>query len=248
MSTPNILQHAELDGSSFTLSAGRTGILLLHGFTATTVEVRPMANFLHDFGYSVSGPLLPGHGHTPEELNKVSWKDWLKCADDSFLSLQSNCEKVFVLGESMGGLLALMLSINHPEIAGTMLFSPALIVPGLAAAEWLWPLKSYIWKKHIDETMEWKGFNVVPLHAAAQLLQLQRQVKNKLQLVTRPTLIFQGKLDHSIDQTSSVKILEGISSEEKRLIWLEESSHCVLIDRQLPDAEISCLEFIHSHE
>lgn len=147
----------------------------------------------------------------------------------------------------MGGLLSLALSIRHPEIAGMMVFSPALIVPGLSKAEWLWPFKNYIWKKNIDETMEWQGFNVVPLHAAAQLSKLQRKIRRNLYKVTVPTLVFQGKLDRSIDPMSSVKVLETISSEEKELIWLENSTHCILLDNQLPDVEEICLRFIQTH-
>jgi carboxylesterase len=248
MTTPNIFQHAELDGSSILWKGNSIGILLLHGFTATTVEVRPMAKFLFDFGYTVSAPLLPGHGHTPEEMNQVSWREWVECAEKAYSGLSIDCKKIFILGESMGGLIAMMLSIAHPEIAGTMLFAPALKVPGLTAAEFIWPFKSFIFKKNVDETMEWQGFNVVPLHAAAQLLKLQRRVKRCLKKMTIPTIIFQGKLDRSIDLMSSVIVLEGIGSTEKELIWMEESTHCILIDRQLPEAEMACLEFIRAHQ
>jgi carboxylesterase len=248
MTTFHIFQHADLDGSSFFWKGGSTGILLLHGFTATTVEVRPMAKFLNDFGYTASAPLLPGHGHRPEEMNQVSWMDWVNCVETEYQNLSAQCNKVFVLGESMGGLLSILLSVSHPQIAGTLLFAPALKVPNLAAAEFLWPFKPFIYKKNPDETMEWQGFNVVPLHAAAQLLKLQRQVKRSLRKMTTPTIIFQGKLDRSIDQMSSVLVLEGISSAEKELVWMEESTHCVLIDRQLPDAEVACLEFIRAHQ
>jgi len=40
----NYMEHPELDGSSFHFQGGKTGFLLLHGFTATTAEVRPWAS------------------------------------------------------------------------------------------------------------------------------------------------------------------------------------------------------------
>jgi len=181
-------------------------------------------------------------------MNQVSFADWIACAEDSYQKLAGQCDKVFVMGESMGGLLSIMLSVAHPEIAGTMLFAPALHVPGLWKSKFFWPFKPYIFKKNADETMEWQGFNVVPLHAAAQLLQLQRKVKQSLSKMVNPTIIFQGKLDRSIDQMSSVMVLEGISSKDKELVLMEESSHCILIDQQLPDAEAACLEFIRAHQ
>lgn len=60
----NYMINPELDGSSITWQGGKTGFLLLHGFTATTAEVRPLGEALHAAGHTVSAPLLPGHGTT----------------------------------------------------------------------------------------------------------------------------------------------------------------------------------------
>ena len=56
--------NPELEGGSFFWKGGGTGVLLLHGLTATTAEVRPLAKCLLVEGYTVSGILLPGHGTT----------------------------------------------------------------------------------------------------------------------------------------------------------------------------------------
>jgi carboxylesterase len=245
--TPKIYQHAELDGSTFFWMGNSTGILLTHGFTATSVEVRQMATFLHEKGYTVAGPLLPGHGKTIKDMNSVSWHDWVAAVEEIYQQLNGQCKKVFVLGESMGALLSLVMAIRHPQLSGIMLFAPALKVPRLGMADLLWPFKDFIWKSNVDESMPWQGFNVVPLHAASQLLKLQRFVKRNLRIVTIPALIFQGKLDKSIDPISSEKVLEGISSHDKELIWLDESTHCILLDKQLPEAEAKCFDFIKKH-
>lgn len=244
---PNIFQHAELDGSPFYLKGNKTGILLTHGFTATPVEVRQMTEFLHGKGFTVAGPLLPGHGKTVDEMNSVSWQDWVNAVEKLYLQLAQECEKVFVIGESMGALLSIEICVRHPETAAAMIFSPALIVPKLWITGWIWPFKSFMYKKNVDESMPWQGFNVVPLHAASQLLKLQRHVKKRLSKMMVPTLVFQGKLDRSIDPLGSIDVLEGISSEEKELIWLEESTHCILLDVQLAEVEEICLKFINDH-
>jgi carboxylesterase len=244
---PPIFQHPEMDGSTFYWPGNSIGILLTHGFTATSVEVRPMAAFLHEKGYSVAGPLLPGHGHAVKDMNKVKWTDWVAAVEDQYQKLKAKCSKIFVLGESMGGLLSMEMAIVHPEIAGVMLFAPAVHVPKLGMARWIWPFKDYIYKSNTDDSMPWQGFNVVPLHAASELLKLQSHIQNHLIEIKQPTIIFQGRLDKSIDPISSVEVVEGISSDEKELFWMEESSHCILIDKQLPDTEAICLEFIQNH-
>jgi carboxylesterase len=246
-SKPNIYQHPDLNGSTFFWPGTSTGVLLTHGFTATSVEVRQMAKYLASKDFTVAGPLLPGHGKTIQDMNQVHWQDWVAAIDELYCRLANQCEEVFVIGESMGALLSMVMCLKHPEIKGAMLFAPAIKVPKLGISEYIWPFKEFIFKANVDESMEWQGFNVVPLHAASQLVKLQRYVKKNMVKIYVPTLVFQGQLDHSIDPVSSILVLEGISSEEKELIWLEESSHCILIDKQLPEVEQICLDFITRH-
>jgi alpha-beta hydrolase superfamily lysophospholipase len=126
MKGKHALQNPHLEGDTFIWEGGPFGILLLHGFTATTAEVRPLAKLLHQNGYTVSGPLLPGFGTTPEQANLCRWQDWAAAASDAYQRLTELCLTVFVGGESMGGLLALYLASQQPEIAGLLLYAPAL--------------------------------------------------------------------------------------------------------------------------
>jgi carboxylesterase len=133
----------------------------------------------------------------------------------------------------MGALLLLWLASKHPEIKKIFLFSPALVINGLWSSKFLWPFKSYIYKKNTDDTMAWQGLNVVPLSAAASLYDFQQIVKRLLPSINTETFIFQGKLDTTIDPLSSQIVYDGISSINKKLTWLEDSRHCILLDKQL---------------
>ena len=62
MTEKDFMQNAHLPGDDFYWAGNETGVLLIHGFTAITAEVRPMAQLLHREGYTVAAPLLPGHG------------------------------------------------------------------------------------------------------------------------------------------------------------------------------------------
>ena len=242
-----VFQNPQSDGGSFYWAGKQnrqTAVLLFHGFTATTVEVRKIAKFLNDQGFSVSAKLLPGHGVSPEELNKVNYQDWITCAEEAYCELAGQYRNVFVLGESMGGLLSLWLGASHPEIKGLLLFAPALRIRRLWQANLVWPFVETMKKKNIDLTSQWQGFNVVPMHAAAQLNRFQLKVKYMLGRVTVPAIIFQGKMDATIDPMSSVQVLENISSSEKELVWLEDSSHCILLDKQLDLVSELSLNFI----
>lgn len=249
INNPPLYQNPEMDGNSFfweNTTSKNTAILLIHGFTATTVEVKLMAKYLYEKGFSVCAPLLPGHGLTPEELNKKSYDDWIETVNAAYLNLKKGYKNIFVLGESMGGLLSLYLASKYNDIRGIMLFAPALKIHKIWEANFVWPFKPYQVKKNIDLKSPWQGYTVVPLHAASQLNKLQKIIRRKLRDITQPILIFQGKLDTTIEPSGAVEVFENIRSEEKQFFWLKDSSHCILIDKELDFVEETCLEFIQS--
>ena len=53
----------------FTFGNGKRAVLLLHGFTGNTADVRMLARFLEKKGYTCHAPLYKGHGVPPEELS-----------------------------------------------------------------------------------------------------------------------------------------------------------------------------------
>ena len=203
MSLNSALHNPHLEGDSFFWSGGPTGILLSHGWTATTAEVRLLAQRLHKQGYTVSGPLLPGHGATPHEMNRCRWQDWTQAMAAAYQRLAAQCERVFVGGESMGALLALYLAAEQPEVAGILAYAPALRVPRLNTfkARLVVPFIRTVPKRtlHHDADGKWQGYKVNPIPAFLQLIYLQRQVRRRLLDIRQPLLIVQGRLDTVID-------------------------------------------------
>jgi carboxylesterase len=252
MQQSEIFQHPELDGTSFYWPKGPTAVLCLHGFTATTVDVRGIAGIFSKNDFTTSAPLLPGHGTTPEDLNATSWRDWFNTAEQAYLELRKNHQHIFILGESLGGLLALHLAVKYQDISGLMLLAPALIIPKLWISKLVFPFKEYIFKPYVlkknsEDKMPWQGYNVVPLKAGASFFDFQQMVKRELNQVTVPAIIFQGKKDATIDPASSFIVHDKISSSSKELVWLPNSGHVILLDQQYLDAERLCLEFIQQN-
>jgi carboxylesterase len=244
-----LLKNPELNGSAFFWPGKPTGILLIHGFTATSVEIRPLAEFFHQAGYSVAGPLLPGHGTSAEDLNTKTWKEWLAAADQSYQLLKSTCQQVIVGGESLGGLLTLHLASLHPEIAAILLYSPALRSKRLRRtqiARFFVPVMA----KHISgnsrEPLPWQGYMVYPMQAAYQLYRYQKVVARRLKLVSQPALIMQGEMDRTIDPRSSQLIYDAISSARKELFWMKNSGHCIVLDQEYKQVMEESLSFVQS--
>lgn len=238
------LVNPHLDGGPFFWRGGSTGILLIHGFTATTAEVRPLAIKLAEAGYSVSGPLLPGHNTDPRDLNRVTWRDWVDCVELSYEELRITCQKVIIGGESTGGLLALYLALFHPEVSALLLYAPALQL-NLSKSEILKmhlvaPVRQWIPKENLDSRDNWQGYFVNPLKGAIQLLKLQNQVRPNLSKIHQPVLIVQGRLDSTVHPLVPDTIYQQVSSTIKEEYWMEKSAHCVVLDQELTQvAEIT---------
>lgn len=130
--------------SFFLKGSNNVGILLLHGWTSPPDELFGLAEYLNSFGWTVSVPLLLGHGTRPEDLEHVRWKDWLFQSREELEKLKKSLslttgvlggdakrdttnhpkresvvrdEKIFVGGISMGANLAMMIS-DDESVAG----------------------------------------------------------------------------------------------------------------------------------
>ena len=88
----------------------KNGIYLIHGFTNTTYEVKRLAEYLSKQGYHAVANNLPGHGTTVDECNRVKYTDWITAVEQDLASLASTCDKIHIIGISMGAVLALHLS------------------------------------------------------------------------------------------------------------------------------------------
>jgi len=90
----------------FELGSGEDACLLLHGFTGSPWDVRPVGERLAARGMFVRAIRLPGHGTTPEAMTAVSHRDWEQAGEDALRSL-SSYRNVFVAGLSVGALCTL---------------------------------------------------------------------------------------------------------------------------------------------
>jgi carboxylesterase len=85
------------------------GILILHGFTGSPAEMRPLGFALNRAGYTVDGPLQPRHGELPARLRGARYREWIDTALDGLERL-NGCDHIFLAGLSMGGLVSLYLA------------------------------------------------------------------------------------------------------------------------------------------
>ena len=241
-------QNPQLDGASILYKGSNTGILLIHGFTATTIEVKKLADYFIKKGFSVSAPLLPGHGTSPKDLNKVKYRDWVECVDNAYQELKLRCNQIFIGGESMGAVLSLYLAERYTNIKALFLFSTALMVKKLKYAKYIKYFVPFKDKGLPNDGLPWQGYTVYPMYAAAELFKLTKLVDKSLYNVFSPTLLFQGKFDRSIDVNNIEYIYSKISSDVKVKVTLENSGHAILMDKEFDVIYTNINEFLDHNQ
>ena len=200
-------------------------------------------------GYTVLGPRLSGHGTHPEDMEKTTYQDWMKDIEKGFRELKETCTQIFVIGLSMGGTLTLYLAEKYPEIKGIIPINAAVDLPGM---------KDYYNQiKNNDERfvdgigsdikmadVEELAYSKTPVKSMGDLLKLMEPIRRNLDKITVPTLIISSKVDHVVPPENSKEIFESISSNNKRIIYLEDSYHVATLDHDKERIAKECISFI----
>ena len=165
--------------------------------------------------------------------------------------MRKRCKRVIVGGESAGAIISLYLASQHPEIALLLLYSPALKLNlnllQVLQVHLMAPFFPWIRKGNNDPQKLWQGYPVNPLKGVLQLMELESLVKERLEDVRQPLLIYQGRHDRTIDLKSGEMILAGVRSKAKELQWAEQSGHVLLVDDELNEVAANSLAFVRSH-
>src|SRR5437763_16437130 len=90
------------------------GCLLVHGFTGTPEEMRPLAETLAAHGFPVHAVRLAGHGTDVTELARTRWSDWFASVEAGVAHPRATGGRLAVGGMAMGSLLALHLAASRP--------------------------------------------------------------------------------------------------------------------------------------
>jgi esterase/lipase len=219
---------------------GRTGVLLVHGFTGTPMSMRPWGEHLAAEGFAVRCPLLPGHGTRWQDCNLSTEHDWTEAVGAAFDELAKDVDRVVVAGLSMGGTLATRLAEVRPaDVAALILVNPSLmtlrldakLLPLLAKITPSWaPIGSDIKKPGVVEL----AYPKLPTRAMLGLRRLWTATRADLARVTAPVLLFRSREDHVVEPASSAALLAGVSTTDTTEVVLEDSFHVATLDNDAP--------------
>ena len=234
----------------FELIGGQIAILLIHGFSGSPLSVKPWAEKLHQSGFTVNVPRLPGHGSNWNEMNQTRWEEWFAEVENKFRELKSRHQRVFVAGFSMGGALSLRLAtIYRNEIEGILLVNPSIGDDRLI-------MRLVPFLKYFIPSVKGRGTDVAapnpprhsygrtPLRALHSLQKLWRVVRRDLHLIDQPLMIGYSINDHVVNPKFSEILIDNVSSMDIREVVFERSFHNVALDYDLPILVEESVNFI----
>lgn len=230
-----MLPVSHANAQPFSLGSGRDICLLIHGFTATPAQLRPLGERLAAAGYRAEGILLPGHGSTIQDMEKSGWKQWLNAAVEAATRLREEGDRLCVLGVSMGGILSLLLGERGLADAVVSMAAPMRIYGGGSArfARFIWPFYRYRKWPPVEKPDFLTDYDIeygmTPVRRVPDLNRLMLLAERDLKRLACPLLVVQSHTDETVRPVSADIIYTGVSSREKELMMLERSPHVLTL-------------------
>ncbi len=221
-----------------------TAFLLIHGFASGPQEMNFLGNFLKQKGYSVKTILLNGHNENPLQLKDIKWETWEHqvYSEIEFLH-QHGYKNIFVIGFSLGGLLALRTSFI-PQVDGIIAISPCLFIYNKAfyVAQLQSFMKIFAFcvqfiPRRADRFFPYKGqinrrviYEEISLDAVYQVLVLADSTEAILSKIKKPLLLIHAKDDKTVDPVSSILISQQVIAPIKKLEILPHGGHLIVLN------------------
>lgn len=235
----------------FTFEAGPRAVLLLHGFTGHTADVRMLGRFLEKKGYTSHAPIYRGHGLPPEELIITRPDQWWEDVQTAFRHLKDlGYQEIAVAGLSLGGVLSLKLAYSEnvkaviPMCAPMFFDNEEQLTSGFQFFSKEYKQLEGKDEKTIAEEVAYLMENSKPMFT--ELGKLITDVQKNVDTIYTPTMVVQARLDKMINTASATYIYENVEAERKEIKWYEESGHVITIDKEKEQLHEDIYQFLES--
>ncbi|GEM01233.1 carboxylesterase [Halolactibacillus halophilus] len=235
----------------FMFKGGKRAVLLLHGFTGHSADVRMLGRFLETKGYTSLGPIYRGHGKTPEDLLDGSAETWYADVVKAYQQLkQDGYDKIAVLGLSLGGVLSLKLATENPVVGVGTMCSPMFFDNETQLTKGFRYFASQYKQKEgkssdvITEEVKALTKNAEPLFDS--LASLINEVRGGLDHIYTPTLVIQAEDDQMINIASATEIYDHVECDIKEIHWYPDAGHAITLGPKRDEVHETVYRFLES--
>ena len=235
----------------FFFERGKRAVLLLHGFTGTSADVRMMGRFLEKEGYTSLAPHYKGHGVPPEELIHTGPEEWWEDVLAGYNQLQeAGYDEIAVAGLSLGGVFSLKLGYNKPVKGIVTMCAPMSMrttdIMYEGVLKYAREYKKFEGKDEKDIDREIEALRAQNMPSLEELRALVYDVRNHIDHIYAPLFVVQATHDDVIDTDSANVIYDNAESEKKHIKWYEESGHVITLGPEKVTLHEDILKFLES--
>ena len=225
----------------------RKAILIIHGFAGGTYDEEYLQHRLELIrNYDVYTFTLAGH----DGLFKpnMTESEWIKSAEDmmDFL-IQNDYKTIYVIGHSMGGVIASHLANKYKEIKKIVLVAAAFRFVGYTEDNFkiIETLKNTpkIMKDYTKDEIVTR-FLKMSLPAVKEFANLVKDNEDNLKTIYIPTLIIQGNNDVLVPLETADYIYNTIPSKNKNVLICQDVTHDVFRSERKEEITREIIEFL----
>jgi len=241
-------------GEPFFLPGGKIGCILVHGFTGSPKEMRLFGDHLNSYGVSVLAIRLIGHATNINDMSRTRWRDWLASVEDGINLISGYCDKIFIAGLSMGGILSLLAASIYP-LQGAIAMSTPYTIEKDWRMKFARPISkffpfipkkennfkdTFLTKNHIE-------YDSYPTRSIAELMLLIREMRQNLENINIPILMIHSKSDQTVPINHQSLFKQYMKKELLESLVLEKSGHVITedVERNIVFDEVH--NFIQKH-
>jgi alpha-beta hydrolase superfamily lysophospholipase len=246
----------------------RYQLIMIHGFSEHMRSYYPTAEQLREQGIAVHLMDLPGHGLADGPRGDIGhFEEYFDNIDLFFRSYPKfrPDQKTFLLGHSLGGLIAALYCLERsPNIAGLILSSPLVGLPPLQTmtaticARLLArrnpgmlvpkPFKPSVLTRNRDK---WRCYHSDPLrlHTISPRLflfmqQRTRQLRRQAEQLAIPLLIFYSRQDQVISPAAIERLFQAAGSRDKTAVPFVSAMHELFQEVEQPQIVVKMLDWM----
>lgn len=209
------------------------GCLILHGYTGGPYEVAPLSLYLKEnTDWCIHVPTLPGHGRNLE-LENISYKKWISAAERALQKLNKRYETIYVIGFSMGGMIAAYLAATY-SVAKLVLLAPSgkYLSWGQMVRDGMKMLVDGK-QRHVVKNKLYIQYKrkiaVVPFRANIEFAKLVHFTRKYLKHVDSTVLIVHGHQDGMVPYKTAYYMDKEMKKTEKEIVFLDRSRHLLCL-------------------
>lgn len=238
--------------------ANGAAVLLVHGGGDTPQTMTHLAREFSRRGYTVSAPLLPGHGRDLVAFDAADGDAWYDTARSEFQRLRDSHEWVGIVGLSMGGALSARVAAETHRVDALVLASPYLSMPPggdlLARTSPMWGVLFPVVSTATDLSLfdptaraANLGYGAFTHRSLRALRETAQRGFAALARIEAPTLVMQSTTDNRITSEATERAFATIGAVDKKLEWIEGAGHVITVDYGWERVVGRAVEWMESH-